>query len=514
MTPAERQVWNAYPSGAWIDLRSSDAEGNRAANGAEWGSERQVRAEVIAALLTGAREPDPGKIPGVRLAGAHIIGDLLLSDAEVRDKLHLLNCYLPGVVHLTDASTQGLRFRGCDIHRIRAARSKIDGVFELDGSTVRTGLRLDNAHITGQLRLSRAFVSSPPPHKRATESAFEDMGHPYTEEDLKERFLGQQPWALWAGGLTVDGGAFMRGLRTEGGLRLIGATLNGGLYLQGAELRAAGDLALFGDFLEAKTAEFSANFKAEGGIRLRGARIGGVLSFDRAELSAPTRSLHLSHMQVDELIMMPKSIKGEVNLAYSRVGVLFDNPSSYPDRVHLNGTNYESLRGTWTVAERLDWVCRDPGGYRPHPYEQLAAWYRRIGHEPDARRVMLAKQREHRATLRPTGRGWGRMLDAVVGYGYRPWQAAVWAGVLLTIGTVVFGIHPPTQIDPDEKRTFSSFVYTLDLLVPVSLFEQRAAWEPAAGTQWLAWSLIASGWILATALIAGTARVLRPSNPP
>ncbi|SDI57814.1 hypothetical protein SAMN05421505_1751, partial [Sinosporangium album] len=57
-------------------------------------------------------------------------------------------------------------------------------------------------------------------------------------------------------------------------------------------------------------------------------------------------------------------------------------------------------------------------------------------------------------------------------------------------------------------------VYTLDLLVPVSVFEQRAAWDPAGWTRWLAWTLIASGWILATALIAGTARVLRPPNPP
>ncbi|SDI58003.1 hypothetical protein SAMN05421505_1757, partial [Sinosporangium album] len=74
-------------------------------------------------------------------------------------------------------------------------------------------------------------------------------------------------------------------------------------------------------------------------------------------------------------------------------------------------------------------------GHHPQPYEQLATWYRRIGHEPDARRVMLAKQRQHRTTLRPTGRAWGRLLDAIVGYGYRPWQAALWAAVLLTTGT-------------------------------------------------------------------------------
>ncbi len=40
-------------------------------------------------------------------------------------------------------------------------------------------------------------------------------------------------------------------------------------------------------------------------------------------------------------------------------------------------------------------------------------------------------------------------------------------------------------------------------MVPVSLFEQRAAWEPTGWTIWVANALIAAGWILATALIAG-----------
>ncbi|SDI16045.1 hypothetical protein SAMN05421505_13630 [Sinosporangium album] len=514
MSPAERRVWDAYPSGTWVDLRAEDPDDNLPADGANWDADREIRAELIAALLTGAREPEPGKIPGVRLAGARIVGDLTLSDAEISDKLNLLTCYIPGAVHLTDASAKGIRLRGCDIHRIRAGRAHINGVFELDGTRVRAGIRLDNAHITGQFRMSRAHISAPPPYSQINERPFEDTGHPYTKADLAERGYDQHKWAVWAGGLTVDGGTFMRDLRAEGGLRLIGGTFVGGLYLQRSTITATGGLALLGDFLTARAAEFSAGFTSEGGIRLRGAHIGGVLSFDKAHLSAEGRVLHLSHMQVDELILTTASTKGEITLGYSRIGVLLDHPTGYAGKVHLNGTTYDSLRGDWTVAQRLDWVSRDPDGYRPQPYEQLATWYRRIGHEPDARRVMLAKQREHRTTLRPTGRAWGRLLDAIVGYGYRPWQAALWAAVLLTTGTIVFGLEPPTQIDPDHRRTFNSFVYTLDLLVPVSVFEQRAAWDPAGWTRWLAWTLIASDWILATALIAGTARVLRPPSPP
>lgn len=515
MSPAERQLWRAFPSGEWVDLRSGDREADDPVHGAQWGDEREVRAEIIAALLLGAVDPQPGKVAGIRLAGARIVGRLNLSDATIEPKLHLLNCYVPELVDLTDATTHGIRLRGCDLYRVRAARTTIDGLFELDGSTVRAGLRMDNAHVTGQFRLSVVELHAPKPRASASESPFEDVRQPYGTVDFEERGATQQEWALWAGGLVVDGGAFMRGLRTEGGLRLIGAKFHGGLYLQRAEIVGTGPYAITADFIECGAAELSKDFSAVGAIRMRGGRITGVLSFSKATLKPSTPDapwvLHLSHMQVDELILRPASIEGAVNLGYSTIGVLLDGADSYPGGVRVNGLTYDSMRGDWTVAERIAWLSRDPEGYRPQPYEQVAAWYRRIGHEPDARRILLAKQRERRATLRGPGRGWGRLLDLMVGYGYRSWQAGVWAVLLLATGATVFNAVPPTQVDPSEVRHFHPLVYTLDLLAPVSVFEARAAWEPVGWTQWVAWTLIVSGWVLATALIAGVTRVLRPS---
>ncbi|WP_285778622.1 hypothetical protein [Microtetraspora sp. NBRC 13810] len=513
LSPAEHSVWEAYPTGEWVDLRTGDRERDDPAGGGAWGPERTVRAEVLVALLLGMAPAEPGHTPGLRLAGARITGALDLSDAEITTKVHLLNCHLAETVDLTDSVTKGVRLRGCDLRRLRAGRCRIDGLLDLDGSTVHQGMRLDNTHVTGQFRLSRARVSAPRPGgDGGGERHLRDIRAPYSGEELKERGYVQDQWAVWAGGLSVDGGAFMRGLRATGGLRLIGTRFSGGLYLREAVVKAIGTQAVNGDHMETASAEFSGGFSAEGTVRLRGARIAGVLSFDKATVKAPGRSLHLSHMQVDELILTAEKIEGEVNLGYSRIGVLLDRPAVYPDAVHLNGTTYESLRGDWTVAERLKWVCRDPGGYRPQPYEQLAAWYRRIGHEPDARRVLVAKQRERRGTLPAAGRGWGRLLDVMVGYGYRPWLAAGWAGLLLAVGTTAFSLVPPTKIDPEEVRAFQPFIYTLDLLAPVSVFEQRAAWEPVGWTQWLAGVIIVAGWILATALIAGAARVLRPQS--
>lgn len=508
LNAAEKRLWKAYPSGAWIDLRAGSLEADDPAGGADWGREREVRAEVIAELLLGAAGPQPGQVPGVRLAGARIIGSLNVSDATVTAKLHLLNCYLPQDVDLTDATIRTVRLRGCDIRLVRAGRAIVEGLFDLDGSVVHHGVRLDNSHVKGQLRLSVAELHATPP---GIPTAVEDVRRPYEGLDFAEFGSVREEWALWAGGLTVDGAAFLRGLRATGGLRLIGAKFHGGLYMQRASITATGDYAIQADFMEAGAAELSTGFTAEGTIRMRGARITGVLSFNGATLKAPGRVLHLSHMQVDEIIMRPAAIEGDVNFGYSRFGVLLDAPDAYPDAVQVNGTVYDTMRGGWTLPERVAWLSRDPDGYLPQPYEQLAAWYRRIGHEPDARRVLLAKQRERRATLRGPGRSWGRLLDLMVGYGYRSWQAAVWAVLLLAVGTTVFTKVPPAQVDPTEVRHFQPLVYSLDLLAPVSVFEVRGAYEPSGWTQWVAWTLVVSGWVLATALIAGVTRVLRPA---
>jgi hypothetical protein len=103
----------------------------------------------------------------------------------------------------------------------------------------------------------------------------------------------------------------------------------------------------------------------------------------------------------------------------------------------------------------------------------------------------------------------GRLLDWTVGYGYRPWLAAVWLVALLAIGTVVFAIDPPHALRGGPVPPFNAFIYTLDLLIPLAAFGLRDAYASAGAAQWLADALIGAGWILATAVIAGVTRVLR-----
>ena len=58
-------------------------------------------------------------------------------------------------------------------------------------------------------------------------------------------------------------------------------------------------------------------------------------------------------------------------------------------------------------------------------------------------------------------------------------------------------------------RHGSSFAYTLDLLIPFGAFGLRQAYGADGAGQWLGYALIASGWILATAVIAGITSAVR-----
>lgn len=103
----------------------------------------------------------------------------------------------------------------------------------------------------------------------------------------------------------------------------------------------------------------------------------------------------------------------------------------------------------------------------------------------------------------------GYLLDAAVGYGYRPWQAGLWLIALTLLGTAAFHTAQPKPVKPGEGAPFSPLVYSLDLLIPIGGLGQRNAWywEPTA-LQWTAYAMIAAGWLLTTAVIAGVPRVL------
>jgi hypothetical protein len=216
------------------------------------------------------------------------------------------------------------------------------------------------------------------------------------------------------------------------------------------------------------------------------------------------------------LVLRPRQPSvGGVDLTNARVGSFDDDQATWPERdmLRLRGFVYETLENDQvSVRDRIGWVRRHRGGYTPQPYEQLAAAYRRAGHDDAARRVAVAKQWHRRAALNPLGKLWNWLLYATVGYGYRTWLAALWLAGLLLVGTRVFDrayLAHQMVAAKQPAPVFSPVVYALDRLLPIVNLGQRDAWIPQGAALRWSWVLTGAGWVLTTAVVAGLTGILK-----
>ncbi|MCN9240563.1 hypothetical protein NGF19_07100 [Streptomyces sp. RY43-2] len=209
LTETERELWDAFSEGRWVDLRTGTPEHDDPPSGAHWGPERTVRASVVAALLLGADTARSDRVASLRLAGARITGHLDLAGAEIGYVLWLKGCWLEHTVGFYGASTRTIRITDSRVPGVDAELGRIEGHLDLGGSVMDTGrLSLMNAHVAGELDLDGVRIMAP------------------------------GTWALFAGGLVMGGAVFCQdGFTAHGGVRLPGAQLPGGLHMRGAAWR-------------------------------------------------------------------------------------------------------------------------------------------------------------------------------------------------------------------------------------------------------------------------------------
>lgn len=520
LSPGERQLWNSFAQGGAVDVRSGASS-----------EEPTVRAEVVAALLLGAGdEPAPGDRPALRLTGARITGLLDVRFVEVLMPVVLADCSFEAVPLLQGARIHEVVLTGCTLPGLDVGMAQIDGRLVLSRCRLSGPLLLTRARIHGDVDLTDTVITAPETeaisavHLRAggdmlcrnldVQGGFRLSGASVSGEfDLEGATLsnpGGHALDAYHVQITEDF-TFHPGFTAEGRIILSGATVGAAIGFCGARLCNSGDIAL-----EAVDVGVNRNFdlgeglSVEGGIKLDGSRIGTRLSFRDATVTNPggtAVSLRLAQARETDL-RTRQPIDGTVDAGSAHLGTLYDAPDSWPADLRLAETVYDSLATPLTAPERLDWLRRGTDGYVPQPYEQLAASYRRLGHEDEARTVLLAKQRHRRAALPLHRRLWGHVQDVTVGYGYRPLRAALWLLALLAIGTLFFTQHPPAPLEAGKTPQFNALFYTVDVLLPIASFGQEAAFAPRGTGQWLAYALTAAGWILATTVAAGISRAI------
>ncbi|MFL6073726.1 MAG: hypothetical protein ACJ73S_10060 [Mycobacteriales bacterium] len=388
--------------------------------------------------------------------------------------------------------------------------SRIDGPVSLNGGRLRNpgrvALRMSRATVEGGLFLSGGLAVDG--EVRLTAARVSRL---LSLEGAQLNHAGAM--AVFADGLEVDGALEAEGMRVRGRIQLRDARVSGSMTLARSTLsdppEARAVLAAAG-LRVGQSLRLCEGFTAHGRVALGRASVGSRVCFQHAELRHPGGvALECRRLETQELAMGPiRGVDGAVDLRHARVGVLKDDPGSWPEELWLDGFAYEVLDPRLPAEQRLRWLRRDRSGYLSNRYERLAGAYRAAGDDGDARTVLLARHRDRRATLPWYGRLWGYLQDVTVGYGYRPARAVLWLAALLTIGTAVFARYRPAPVDAAHGPGFNPFVYTADLLLPVIDFGQEHAFVSRGHLQLLADGLVAAGWLLASTVAAGFTRAV------
>jgi len=324
--------------------------------------------------------------------------------------------------------------------------------------------------------------------------------------------------ALHADGLRVEDVFCDQGFSATGEVRLLGARIGGQLAFGGATLTDEGGLALNADGLTVGRDMFcDQGFSARGEVRLPSVHIGGQLLLRDATLTNENGlALDLKSAFVRQLFLAFKEMPtGGIDARGAQVGHLFDSPALWPRDRLLAGFVYESLEFFTGVEDRLRWIEGSSGGFNPQVFDQLLAFYRRVGRDEDARKVALAKQRARRNGLNPAAKAWGYLLDWTIGYGYRTWLAGVWLLALFLASWAVFDgwlmLEAP-GIKPTKTEGLPGFdpsMYGLDVLLPIVDLGQEKSYAPQGLTRWWFYFSIVAGWVLTTAVVAALTGLLR-----
>ncbi|NUP52525.1 MAG: hypothetical protein HOW97_35155 [Catenulispora sp.] len=476
------------------------------------------------------------RLAGLNGSQMHVDGAIVLHGTRVDGQVRLDSAVIGGGLLVAEAV-----LRNPGKVALRADRARITGDLSLRETTVEGRTVLRDARVDGVLNLGLARLLNP--GDEALDAARIRVGSDLQGDGLyaegMARFSGAETAGLFrmaAAKLHHPDGIALelyqakigadlqcyQGFEADGQVRITGARIAGHARFDGAILRSATAEALDARYADIGGAARCRDMRVQGPIRFGSARVAYDLDFRNTVLAAsgpvpsaatPTASvpniLFLGHLRAAELtLLFAAPPEGGIHIRNARVGVLNDDPATWPPRISLDGFVYDRIAEPGAVAGRIGWLRREGAGYRPGPYEQLAVVYRRLGLDGEARRVLLAKQRARRRTLSIAARPWGLIQDAAVGYGYRPERALGWLAALLITGMIVFGLHHPVPSNSDKGPPFNALIYSLDLLLPVINFGQGRAYVATGGYQWVAYLLTAAGWILATTIAAGVARAV------
>lgn len=514
-TTAETELIAACKAGKVCVLSDSRPEFSTEAN--------TIRADLLRLLIIGGG-PDCGlHETGVELIGAWITGPLTLDFATARGITLLDDCHFTDEPQMMQAQLRFLSLEGSHLPGLRAQGLVVDGDVVLSSLTATKTVSLNGARIAGQLNCEMAKLDGQ---------------------------TGPDTWgdALNAQGIWVEADMFLSEISANGPVDLAGAQIVGQLAFVDARLNGQTGKTAWGTALIAQQASVGAschlnNLAASGEVDLNGAQVVGQLTCKGAHFDGKGRkALNAQSLKVGQSFLWRdiRQCLGRVDLAGAQVGDLVDDLKSWPADLVLDGFTYDRISGSPTDARgRMPWLAKGStfkGIFYPQPYTQLAKVLFAMGHDREARKVLMERERllaeANAKSLRaeydrarsggPGQNGdvgrlwfslqgtrlWSGLMRWVAGYGYAPQRALLWSLGFIFLAMVIdffayrqgviVALNPETTASP----SFFALPYAADIYLPGVDLGQDSSWGPAATVggdvlRWFNWLWQAAGFVVA-----------------
>lgn len=368
--------------------------------------------------------------------------------------------------------------------------------------------------------------------------------------------------ALNAEDAEISGSILLDSAYCEGAVRLMGAKIGdqlscNGIFLNPGKdsvaataLRTGGSV-IFGKPFGGGLVQSISLPVVAGVLRFLGARIGGDLAIDVSFRDQDPNGVVAQASTVEGWLIWGSGWINDhtiLDLRDTTVGSLvLKEEKSWPRKgnLELQGLIYDGiewersleavLRRESTVETALRWLDLQPY-FSSQPYQQLARVLRERGNEADAKAVLIRKESARRkyGKLGVGGRIWSWVLNATIGYGYKPQRALYIALVIVAFGSLLayggqrFDLMEQSKPESKSYAPLAPIVYSADVFLPIVNLRQKDYWWPDAtrgcknsmlgrDLAWPCGSLLRvylwlhtlAGWVLTTLFAAGLAGLVR-----
>jgi hypothetical protein len=320
--------------------------------------------------------------------------------------------------------------------------------------------------------------------------------------------------------MKVGDAAFFKNAVFEGPVNFTFANIASNFDAEGAQFKNKEEGAIFNGMKVGHSAHFqSAVF--EGAVDFGSADIASEFGAQRAKFQNKEKGASFDGMKVGGAALFNDAVfEGPVTFINAEFGWLDLSSPFWPKvaaQLNMQGMSYKYIRAVpenEPESHKALLKLADRSAYTADVYSHLEEFFLRQGYRDDADRAFIAgKRRERKEHL--YGLGWlgSLLLDGLVGYGRRPWQAAIPCAVLVALGCVLFSPKKMEQQKPeDAPRVYSRFWYSLGLFLPFVDLQADKVWKPKNDQRFLRHYMrlhILLGWILIPILLAAISGLIK-----